>query len=178
MDPILEQQVRILVDKNAIEECLLRYTRGVDRLDVELIKSAFHPDALDNHTRAVRGSVDTMLDWWLPQQADREAQHHFVTNQTIDIDGDVAHSESYFLTFIKMSTSPAGTLSAGRYIDRLEKRAGQWKVALRTVLTEWQASVDASLTSEFLPGLVMGLQRRDRSDPSYDRPLTDPPAQA
>lgn len=173
MDHATEHALKALLDKEAIRECFLRYMRGIDRLDVELIRSAFHEGAIDHHTNDVRGSVADLLAWWLPQQADREATQHFVTNQTIALDGDRAHVESYFLVFIKQKAQTLGALIGGRYVDRFEKRDGEWKVALRVVIPEWQADADARNT-----GLVSRAGgapgARDRSDPSYQRPLRDP----
>ena len=42
-----------LADREAIRECALRYARGVDRLDADLMKSAYWPDATDDHGRFV-----------------------------------------------------------------------------------------------------------------------------
>jgi hypothetical protein len=173
MDQATKTALRALLDKEAIRECFLRYMRGIDRLDVDLIKSAFHEDAIDNHTRDVRGSIEDMLAWWLPQQPDREATQHFVTNQTIDLDGEIAHVESYFFVFIKQKAEVNGALIGGRYADRFERRNGEWKIALRVVLPEWLADADAKSTqwvsrSGAAPGA------RDRTDPSYQRPLQNP----
>jgi len=174
MDQETERALRALLDKEAIRDCFLRYMRGIDRLDAELICSAFHEGAIDNHTSEIRGSIDDLLAWWLPQQPGREATQHFVTNQTIDLDGDVAHVESYFFVFIKQKAHNEGALVGGRYADRFERRNGAWKIALRVVLPEWQADVDASNTGAVSrAGAATG--SRDRSDPTYQRPLRDPP---
>jgi hypothetical protein len=167
MDQAMERALEALLDKEAIRDCFLRYLRGIDRLDVDLIKSAFHDDAIDNHTRDVRGSIEELLAWWLPQQAGREA--------TLDLDGDIAHVESYFFVFIKQTAQNQGALIGGRYADRFERRDGVWKIALRVVLPEWQADADARNTAIVKKaGAAPGA--RDRSDPTYQRPLRDPPA--
>ena len=49
MDQSLEDKVRQLVDRQEILDCMHRYARGVDRMDAELLQSAFHEDALDCH---------------------------------------------------------------------------------------------------------------------------------
>ena len=41
--------VQALLDKQEIAECITRLTRGMDRHDVELARSAMHPDARDDH---------------------------------------------------------------------------------------------------------------------------------
>lgn len=163
-----------LLDKEAIRDCFLRYMRGIDRMDVDLIRCAFHEDAVDNHTKTVRGSIDDMLAWWLPQQQGREATQHFVTNQTIDLDGDAAHVESYFFVFIKQKGENLGALIGGRYADRFERRNGAWKIAMRVVIPEWQADADARNT-EMVGQAGAAPGARDRSDATYQRPLVNPP---
>jgi hypothetical protein len=175
MDHEMQSALQALLDKEAIRDCFLRYMRGIDRADVDLIRSAFHQDAIDHHTSEVRGSIEGMLAWWLPQQAGREATQHFVTNQTIALDGDVAHVESYFFVFIKQKAQNVGALIGGRYADRFERRGGEWKIALRVVVPEWQADADASNT-----GMVAqaggAIGARDLTDITYERPLRDPAA--
>jgi hypothetical protein len=38
-----------LVDRADILDCVQRYARGIDRHDVELVASCYHPDAIDDH---------------------------------------------------------------------------------------------------------------------------------
>ena len=38
-----------LADKDEIRDVLMRYGRGVDRLDEELLRSCYHPDSHDDH---------------------------------------------------------------------------------------------------------------------------------
>ena len=49
MSQTLEQQVQLLMDKWEIEKVLARYCRAIDRTDMELLKSVYHPDGIDNH---------------------------------------------------------------------------------------------------------------------------------
>ena len=58
-------------------------------------------------------------------------------------------------------------LTGGRYVDRLERRSGEWRIANRVVVAEWQGAMDGGgpdrqLTVE---------PRHDRQDVSYERPL-------
>jgi hypothetical protein len=71
----LETTIRELVDRQQITACLHRYTRGCDRIDADLIRSAFHPDAIDYHG-PVTGSVDDFLAYWRPLQDAREVSQH------------------------------------------------------------------------------------------------------
>jgi hypothetical protein len=160
-----------LLDRQAIVDCLHRYTRGVDRVDEELIRSAFHGDAIDHHG-PVTGTVEDFLAYWLPLQAEREVSQHYITNITIDLDGDTAHAESYYMFFQKKLGAPEMTVSGGRYADRLERRRSDWRIALRVVIREWSMVADGSRTGAYVAAAPR--RRRDRSDPTYIRPLAWP----
>lgn len=54
--------VREQRDRQEIHDCLLRYTRGVDRHDRELMLSAYHSDAYDDHGVA-QGVARDFGDW-------------------------------------------------------------------------------------------------------------------
>jgi hypothetical protein len=161
--------VRRLLDKDAIWECVLRYTRGLDRLDLDLFRSAYWNDAVTCHGH-VNGSVDEFLDWWLPMQEGREAGQHAVSNHTVVFDGaDAADAETYFLASIKNTGDDTVELLAGRYVDRFEKRSGEWRIKTRLLIFEWQATADASRMAERLAANHRG--SRDVLDPSYERPV-------
>ncbi len=129
------------MDREAIRDCLLRYARGVDRFDRELIVSAFHPGAIDVHGKFV-GTMNRQ-------------------GKPLNMNG-------------------------GRYIDRLEKRDGVWAIVARKLVRDWadmdtqpdmsdlssMTSTRGTLTPE-MRAFMNGGQgaRRDRSDPSYERPL-------
>lgn len=168
MDDRLTSQVQDLIDRQAIVDCTLRYTRGVDRLDEELYRSAFHEDAVDFHGPAPL-SPDDFLAWFLPQQEGREATQHYVLNHVVEIDGDTAHGETYFLAIIKWRAKDTVQMVGGRYVDRFERRDGEWRIALRLVVPEWHANADGVPDSPVLSRTDW--RRRSRDDPSYERPL-------
>jgi hypothetical protein len=158
-----------LLDKDAIWECALRYTRGLDRLDIDLFRSAYWPDASSCHG-TVNGTVDDFLEWWLPFQETREVGQHAVTNHWVEFDGtDAADAETYFLASIKSLDSDTVELLAGRYVDRFEKRGDEWRIKTRVLIFEWQATADASQMEERLAPNFKG--SRDKDDPSYERPV-------
>jgi hypothetical protein len=43
------QALTACADRAAIENVLGLYCRAIDRLDVELLRSVYHPDAIDDH---------------------------------------------------------------------------------------------------------------------------------
>ena len=65
---------------------------------------------------------------------------HTIGNVLIDLRGDVAAVESQFLAFQlerDAAGAPRETLLCGRYVDRFERRGGEWRVAERTVVYDW-----------------------------------------
>jgi hypothetical protein len=161
-------RVQELLDRQDILDCLHRYTRGVDRIDVELIRSAFHPDAVDYHG-PVTGSVEDFLAYWLPLQPSRQVSQHYIANTSIDLAGDTAHVETYYTYFHKARGETQLTTYGGRYADRFERRAGEWRIAMRVVIREWAFRADGAPTEDYL--LTINRGRKDHTDPTYARPL-------
>lgn len=158
-------ELRALCDRQAIWDCLMCYCRGVDRLDADLVRSAYWPDAHDTHG-AMSGTPEEFLAKWLPTQAVREVAQHMVTNHTVVLDGDLARAETYFTSVMKNTGSTTLQLVGGRYLDTFERRGAEWRIRERVVVLDWQAESDARRMKEVLDGRVCG--RRDRGDPSYD----------
>jgi ketosteroid isomerase-like protein len=161
-----------MLDRAAIEECLLRYTRGIDRHDVDLVTSAFHPDALDTHGTFEGGPVD-VARWANEQHGLRWVGHqHYITNTSVDLDGDVAHTDTYYLIVLRRRDGTGADIMGGRYVDRLERRAQGWRIARRVVTAEWISEWGAGRPT--MQGLLEAYEPPtwDREDISYQRPLT------
>jgi ketosteroid isomerase-like protein len=169
----VEAMVRILWDRQAIRDCMNIYCRAVDRLDRDLLLSVYHEDAIDDHGVFV-GGPGAFADWVMELHARaQDSTQHVITNHTCELDGDVAHAETYWM-FASMNKHGAPlTLSGGRYIDRLERRNGRWAIALRKCVADWRgAPGEGWLPPEAIEALNSGARpSRDRSDPSYERPL-------
>lgn len=180
----LRRDIAVLQDRQAIHDCLMTYSRAVDRLDRELLLSVYHHDAIDDHGVFV-GGPEAFADWVIPMHTATHLSHqHCIFNSTVDLDGDVAHVESYFMFVGLNRKGKPLAMSGGRYLDRFEKRDGRWAIAVRLCVRDW-APVDevaevldqASLTIVALDERTAELMRtgaqvaRDRSDPSYLRPL-------
>ena len=169
----LESMIWILWDRQAIRDCLINYCRGVDRLDRELLISCYHEDAIDDHGVFV-GSREEFADWALGVHASmQDSTQHIITNHSCDLDGDVAHAETYWMFASMNKIGSPLTLSGGRYIDRFERRDGRWAIALRKCVADWRGQPgEGWLPPEAADAVNSGAKpARNRSDPSYDRPL-------
>lgn len=165
--------VREQRDRADIQACLLRYTRGVDRHDRELMLSAYWPDAFDEHGVA-EGTAPDFVDWAIGWHFENQTKHqHIIANSTVELDGDTAHGETYYIFWGENRAGPP-TLSFGRYVDRFERRDGEWRIAHRVCVNELVGQLDAApLPGEWANLLFKsGPSRRDKGDVSYVRPLT------
>lgn len=160
--------VQYLLDRQAILDVVNRYARAVDRHDVELMLEVYHADATDEHG-VFRGPPIPFAEWANKFHFDGYFAHtHNITTHNCEIDGDTAHAESYCLYALRRREKPQVVIGCGRYIDRLEKRDGEWRIALRKLYIDWRAEADGTI---FLTPNGYPEGSRDRSDPSYDRPL-------
>lgn len=133
---ITPEQMSELYDKQLLHENLMRYCRGVDRMDRDLIRSAYWPDSTDDHGGYVGGGQE----WADAALAHREAirsNNHHVSNVLIELDGDRARRESMFLGVYTFTDPPLTVFQGGRYRDLCEKRDGEWRILTRVVLWDW-----------------------------------------
>ncbi len=161
----LADDVRYVRDRLDIMDCINRYCRGVDRLDIDLIESAYHADAMDDRGAFV-GHPPEYIKWLLPILEDAAGTSHNVSNISCEIAGDTAHAESYVITCVWAKDGASVLMGGARYIDRLERRQGVWAIAHR------EASMDFTFrapTQQLPAGALLG--SRDRHDRSYTRPL-------
>jgi hypothetical protein len=173
MNSTSERTLRVLADRQAILDCIFTYCRAVDRLDRDLLTSVYHADAIDDHG-FITGSPADFADWAFTYH--RKAQHatqHIVTNHTCELDGDTAHTETYWLFAAMNIAGPPLSLSGGRYVDRFERRDGRWAIAARKCLFDWGGAPGEQPVGPEVLALFLGAGRpsRDRADPSYERPL-------
>jgi len=179
-----DKQLLELVDKQAITEIIMTYARAVDRLDEDLLRTVFHPDSQHAH-----GFEGPSSDPGLPSKPGAPGDfvafafeilgtmthtHHQLGNIFIAVDGDDAHTETYFSAYHRMRAKGdplAGDnaydtemdwLVGGRYIDRFQKRAGVWKISHRTGLTDWMRTEPPSTQGFFdIPTDMLGQRGED-----------------
>ncbi|MET9090067.1 nuclear transport factor 2 family protein [Streptomyces sp. NPDC004237] len=176
----LRRDVRHLMDRTAILDCVSRHARGHDRFDSDLLTAAYTEDGVDEHGRSINPGPRYAAWANSTHSAGAQLHTHNITTHTCDIDGDQAHCESYVFVALLGHDGTSAQLISGRYLDRLERRDGEWRIAVRRSTVEWTMSGDASmLKAPFFKqqGFLKGT--RDRKDLSYHRPLrvdTEAPA--
>ncbi|WP_436791712.1 nuclear transport factor 2 family protein [Yinghuangia sp. YIM S10712] len=166
----LRRELRYVKDRMAILDCVMNQSRGRDRHDLEILAGIYHDDGMDEHGHAVTMGPEYGEDANKAHAAVFADHLHNITTHTCEIDGDEAHCESYVIGAMRPRKGNSVLLLGGRYLDRLERRDGTWKIALRRCTLEWTMTGDTSLlTSGAFAGFIKGTW--DKSDPSYARPL-------
>jgi hypothetical protein len=160
-----------LLDREAIRDCLYRYSRGIDRIDEESLRSAYWPDSQCRHGSHVGTGAEFIAVALEGRRAAGRAIH-MIGNILIELRGDVAAVESYFRTTMggrDADDQPQETLLAGRYVDRFERRNAEWRVAARTVVYDWvrQTRQPADMVPEAF-GLRQPTGGRKPDDPIYE----------
>ena len=135
-------------------------------MDRALVRSCYHADAIDEHG-SFSGSADDFMAWVWPLLERYSQTMHFIGNHWVQLAGDVAGAETYGIAFHRSSDSrPQMNLMTGfRFLDRFERRGGEWRIAARVAVTEWSRVDDAA--SRFLPSAELLQGKRDSSDASY-----------
>lgn len=170
-----------LLDRQDIMDCLIRFSRGMDRFDRDLFLSAFHTDATIAAGNFVGGPAE-IYDWAsdLHEQG-QLSTHHNLLNHSCEIEGDTAHTETYYL-FVGRNRDGTNWVAGGRYIDRLERRkqgsgnnSRSWRIALRTNAIEWSGMVPTMEIpfTDVLDAHLNGRPSRSKEDLSYIRPLVN-----
>jgi SnoaL-like domain len=159
-----------LADLEAIREAARRYCRGVDRLDRDLMRSAYWPDGTDHHG-GFGGNAWDFVDFVMASHTRWWSTMHNIFNHSVGLDpgGTSARGEVYNITtmFRDSRQGPVVDTWYGRYLDRYQAREGEWRILERVCVHEATTVQPITATmpldaSEFRPG-------------SFDRPSAGRP---
>ena len=129
-------------DELSIREVLARYCRAIDRCDLTLLKSVYWPEATDDHVVFVGNAIE-FSDFVVPLLKEQtECTMHSISNIWIQLDGNgnTACTETYVTAYHRMRTDgpKEEVIVGGRYLDRFEQRNGEWRIAERKFVTDWE----------------------------------------
>jgi hypothetical protein len=164
---MMKMMIDELLAEAAIRKVQIRYCRAVDRMDFDILRTCFHPDATADYG-FFAGDVDEFIAMAKDGLKTFASTTHFTGNQLVEVNGDNAWAEHYTVATHRCPADEKGPVrdfvTSIRYIDRMEEREGDWRIAKRVlILDSWR--VDPVL--EFGSGPQVQHGRRDRSDASY-----------
>lgn len=148
-----------LLEKQQIHELVMRAARAGDRVDRDLLASCFHTDGSCEFGSLLLEGADAIADAITAAASNCLQTFHLLGNQLVELRGDIAASETYFIGSSVVAGENAGDrllrMRAGRYVDRIEKRDGSWRIKARTVVEDWSKMLDipaAAAAAAFRPG--------------------------
>ena len=171
----VNSKLEAMMSKLEIQEVLMRYGRGVDRADEEMLKSCYHADAIEEHGSAYQGPAHAYIEGAVERIRKMGTMCHYICNVHISLEGELAWVEAYVLTFarFKRDDESFDTLTGGRICDRFERRDGEWKIAHRKLAFDWNRDMPSQegwclgMFDPSDPTMVMGSKGKD--DLSYQR---------
>lgn len=157
----MDGMMRAALDKLDILQVLATYSRGTDRVDLDLLRSVYWADSIDIHGNHFRGSGWDFVATLVSQMPRMFKATCHTLGQTWfgEMTETRATAETYFCsTHDPIDSSLARFSNYGRYIDLFEKRAGVWKILRRVGLFDIHGN----------PAHTPGGSRQSDGDASYE----------
>jgi SnoaL-like domain len=169
----MEPKLVRAIDDLEIRQVLARYCRGVDRLHEEMVDSCFWPSEAGSCSvfcGPFSGSPKDWIDFVFARMRNDLLTTHHLCQSLISIEGDEAEAESYFLArhVYDENDSVIVMAVAGRYLDKIDRRAGNWRIARRRVMIDLRQFSPAGTKEANSSGAAIG---RQPDDPSFELSL-------
>jgi hypothetical protein len=134
----ITEELKALLDRDRIRESIVRLARGEDRRQGELIRASYWPDSTTDYG-VFKGSFQEYFDWVIPGSDAIPNTQHVLGQSYIELQGDKARVETQVVSYhrVNFGSEEHDTCIGGRYLDAMEKRGGEWKIAQRTMLYDW-----------------------------------------
>ena len=149
------EELKALLEREKIRDCIARLARGEDRRDAQVISASYWPDSITDYG-VFKGNFDEYLAWVVPGSPAIKVTQHVLGQSVVELRGDTAFVETHVSSYhrVDMGDEERDTLIGGRYLDRMAKRGAEWRIAQRTMLYDWYQDFGVSI--DWSKG-VMGL---------------------
>jgi hypothetical protein len=161
-----------IVAHHHIRICIAALARGEDRRDVAIISGCFWPDATVDFG-VFNGSFNDYLAWVVPGAASIPVTLHTLGQSLIHLRGAAAAVETHITAYHRIDFGEAehDVFLGGRYLDQMERRDGEWRIAKRSMLYDWSKDMGVAtdwsqglMGMPFLRGDPVGRTKGDRSE--------------
>jgi ketosteroid isomerase-like protein len=162
---ISDRAIQQLIDREAIRDLVLCYSRAIDRKDIELLRDLYTEDATDSHGDSFDGSAADFCQFIEASAPHMQYSGHHACNHMISTEGDEGNGEVYALCYhyIPDQANPGKWLEdfmCVRYIDNYRRcRDGKWRFSKRVVTYDFHT---------VRPFEGSGLLGSSPVDPSYE----------
>ena len=150
--PQHRDDIQYLLDRAAIHDVLARYFQGIDRGEPDQVRSCFTEDVQANYdgrppVRGLDALMDSITAFRKQQAGEWKVTTHFMGNLNINsLEGDVAETETNAIAFLVLTGAPADQVAMRslRYLDRLLRVEGGWRISERLHTLDWSCHVPTS----------------------------------
>lgn len=161
----MSDRLQELIDHHDIRRMLAEYCHGCDRCDEDLMGSVYLEDSWDDHGPTSGPGPEFARVMTERIRAESDVLSHLLGQSLINVTGDTANAETYFLAVIGSARDDGSRLChqlGGRYVDRLERVGDTWKIKHRSAIKDWSADLRVEPGTDDPSGLKAG--RRDARD--------------
>jgi len=134
-----------IIAREKIRDCLARLARGLDRRDADMVRACYWPDATDDHGVAV-STVEEFVSWVSPGDPAMILTLHTLGQSYIEFRGDTGLAETHVTAYhrVDVGGQHRDIFLGGRYLDRMEKRDTEWRIAHHKMMYDWQNDLGPS----------------------------------
>jgi len=142
----MDARLQEMLDHYEIRKTLSEYCHACDRADADLMGSTYTgDDSFDDHG-LTQAPGPEFAEVMTRRIADRtESIWHGLGQSLVKVEGDTAVAETFFLGVMRMlpdeAKGPRINQLFGRFVDRLERIDGIWKIKHRTCLRDTSITV-------------------------------------
>jgi hypothetical protein len=131
-------ELKAFLDRERIRDCTVRLARGEDRRAAEAIRACYWPDASVDYG-VFAADFDAYLAWVVPGSDAITNTQHVLGQSLVELEGETARVETHVVSYhrVNMGAGERDTCIGGRYLDQMERRGGEWRIAQRTMLYDW-----------------------------------------
>jgi len=165
---MMDKRLQEMLDHHEIRKTLSEYCHGCDRCDEPRMASVYLRDSWDDHgdVKAPGGEFARIMTKRILETTD--SLYHLLGQSLIKVDGDEAGAETYFFAASRSAGKDGVEMCnqlGGRFVDRLRREDGRWRIQNRVVLRDWAISLPVQADWTAHTGLQEG--QRSNADPSF-----------
>lgn len=155
--------------KQALHELNALYCRGADRMDRALMLSIWS-DGATIDAGMFKGLAAEFCALATQPNPASERSFHSSSNEYYEVDGDSARGELYtiIINTVVEDGKKIDRLIGGRYLDTYTRASGDWKIASRLFVLDWNMNhPSTAVWDEGLFGMIKLRGLQSKADPVY-----------
>ncbi len=159
----MDDDLREMLDHYRITKLVNEYCHGCDRGDGERMASVYARHSWDDHGLHKMDGKEFSASVMVSRQERGDVMSHQLGQTLVKVDGETAGAETYFIATVCLPGEDGVEevhQLGGRYVDRLVREDGQWRIKERLTVRDWsighKVERDWFKPMDFIPGTTNG----------------------